>query len=840
VPEFGLDDKERIGNKIAKKEPDERHEMKRQKTDRQKTRGIRLKAVWPMGLVLLGLAFFIFITISVSRLLEARSQAGPGQEIKLKAEQKKEWTGNQLSPLHRIPLNDEFNQKIVPAAPNALPFSARYSCEPCHSYATISQGTHFNYKNRPAVDRRTEPWFLVDDKTGVQLPVSFQKYPGYWSPEKLGWSDWKFVTLFARNLNGGGPGEPAEEDQTPDSRWNVSGKLEINCLGCHHRSPLQDHSEWVKQVMRENFRWAATAASGLGEVVGMASRLPSTWSIADGPNPDDHEWAVVPQVRYNPNLFDSKNNAVLALPRPEDDRCLACHSVTPRQARSRAEVDRDVHLLAGLKCVDCHRNDLSHEMVRGYEGEKLSHSTLQVQDFSCAGCHLGQKPEKGGQGFAGRLGAPRPAHRGIPRIHFERLACTVCHSGLMPKKEPQPVYTSRANRLGIFGKAVWTSDYPWIVEPVFVREKDKKVYPERMMWPAFWAEIRNGEPVPVDSQEILAAAPEIFNLKEKVASLLNSLIPLAEEGFYPGVIISDYLFEPNVDGGLKTRLLEKSPVAGKDKRNEFLLVQVKQEEVKHLVPDFNPDEPPAGVEDKILSVLQNLRTLSNGCQPVFLIGRYVYRITEGYLDKAEKAGEPAPAPEICWLEGEEFKPFLSDFQVRNLETIGSGPEILTEEQVALALKKMAEAKPERKYAYVASGFVFSLDKSGRLRAGEHRVARAITWPLAHNVRPAQQALGKNGCTDCHSPNSKFFFGKIEASSPLKTAHRDSRLGADLMKTGPLFQFLFGLTFLGRPYFKLFLAACILVMGIILAAVVIKLAGRLSGLENGPGKNSGEE
>lgn len=158
--------------------------MRRQNTDKQETRGLTLKSIWQAGLVLTGLAIFIFITFSVSRLLEARSQAGAGQEIKLKAEEKKEWSGSQISPLHRIPLNDEFNQKIVPAAPEALPFSTRFSCEPCHSYSIISQGTHFNYRNRPAVDRRTEPWFLVDDKAGVQLPVSFQKYPGFWSPEQ--------------------------------------------------------------------------------------------------------------------------------------------------------------------------------------------------------------------------------------------------------------------------------------------------------------------------------------------------------------------------------------------------------------------------------------------------------------------------------------------------------------------------------------------------------------------------------------------------------------------------------------------------------------------------------
>lgn len=797
-----------------------------EKGSSQKKRSGWARALEISALVI-GAALFMRTTLAISRLLEARSSENPPQEIKLQPQEKIDWSGSQISPLHRIPLQDEFNQKIVPAAPDSLPFSARYSCEPCHSYQAISKGTHFNFKRQPAVDRRSEPWFLVDEKTGVQLPVSFQNYPGFWSPEKLGMSDWQFVVLFGRNLSGGGPGEPGENEETPDSRWNVSGKLEINCLGCHNSSPLQDHSEWVVQVMRENFRWAATAASGLGEVIGMASRLPPTWSIVDGPNPDNHEWAIVPQVKYNQNLFDSKNNVVLDLPQPLNSRCLACHSVSPRKAKSKAAMDSDVHLLAGLRCVDCHRNDLSHEMIRGFEGEKLSQSQLLAKDFTCAGCHLGQKPEKGGFGFAGKLGAPRPGHKGIPKIHFERLSCTTCHSGLLPKKEPQEIYTSRANRLGIFGKAIWTSEYPVIVEPVFVREKDKKIYPERMMWPAFWAEKQGQELIPVDSQKVLEACPEVFNLKEDVAELLNCLVPLADEGFYPAVIISEFLFEPNVDGSLDVRLIKKSSLPGNEGQEKFVLVQIKEDQVKPLLPIFDPEETLSGVEDEIFLVLQSLKTLSVNLQPIFLVGRYAYNITQGYLDKTEITAEPLSEPRIGWLEAEEFCPLLSEFQVQNLAVLGSGSEILTEGQLRLILRKISELWPERKFAYVSGGFVFSLNQDGKLQARPHPAASPVSWPLAHNVRPAQQALGKNGCGDCHSSSSEVFFGRVEANSPLKTYYKESKLQTDFMKTGSLFQFLFGVTFLVRPTLKLVLAACLLMIGLLLLAVIIRFAGKVS-------------
>ena len=31
--------------------------------------------------------------------------------------------------------------------------------------------------------------------------------------------------------------------------------------------------------------------------------------------------------------------------------------------------ESDVHLKAGLNCIDCHRNGLEHDMVRGYEND---------------------------------------------------------------------------------------------------------------------------------------------------------------------------------------------------------------------------------------------------------------------------------------------------------------------------------------------------------------------------------------------------------------------------------------------------------------------------------------
>jgi len=251
-----------------------------------------------------------------------------------KSSNPQKWDGSRISPVHQIPLKDEFNQPIVPTESNPLPFSARYTCAPCHDYGVIRQGLHFAANSPTMAARPGEPWVWVDERTGTQIPLSMHPWKGVWDQARLGLSNWDLTLLFGRHMPGGGAGEPGDKDVTPESRWSVSGKLEINCLGCHNASRRQNPSEWAKQVLRQNFRWAATAAAGLGEVGGISSRLRPTWDIFDGPNPDDSEWAVAPSVKYDRTLFDSKHRAFLDLAyKPDDARCLACHSTAPERMR---------------------------------------------------------------------------------------------------------------------------------------------------------------------------------------------------------------------------------------------------------------------------------------------------------------------------------------------------------------------------------------------------------------------------------------------------------------------------------------------------------------------------
>ncbi len=735
------------------------------------------------------------------------------------------WDGSRTAPVHRLPLKDEFDQIILPTESYRLPFSSRYTCAPCHDYQIIQQGLHFNSDSAGGSVRRGEPWVWVDPGTGTVLPLSTQGWPGTWNPQDLGLAAWDFTLLFARHMPGGGVSEVSKEDFTPEARWEVSGVLDINCMGCHNASPLQDHSEWAKQVLRENFRWAATAASGIGSVSGMASRLPATWDIFDGPNPDDTEWAVVPNVDYRPELFDSKYRVFFDIAdKIADRRCLNCHSVT-EVGKSRFQSLEDVHAAAGIRCVDCHRHDLSHRMIRGYEGESGHTSNPEALNFSCRGCHLGEGEDHRPLEVSGRLGAPHPQHAGIPAVHFERLACTVCHSGPPPDQGPVRIRASRANRLGIYGVADWATEFPQIQEPVFARGVTDKLLPHRIMWPAYWVRFQEDSLIPLNPVQVLEEGQDILDHEAYVAQIL---VLLAMHPELPDNLVlsaGGKTFSPNADGGLD---VVSQPL---NEESQGVLWGVRMEsEILPLIPNFDPhaEEPDMDAETRIQVILESLADLESGpAQPVVIHRGVLFRLIEGFLDISaypEAAGQKSG---LFRMVQDLAEPLVSEFQLRSILALCDEEETLTEEQVLFMLKKLA--RDGGNFGYISGGRLFRLNDSGQLAAVEHEKAQPVLWPLAHPVRPAQQSLGVKGCTQCHKEGSRFFFHKLQAAGPLLTDRKMVRAANSFMGLDGPYQRLFGLSFRVRPLLKILLGMAAGVLGILVMLVLVSWLGRATGL-----------
>ena len=430
--------------------------------------------------------------------------------------------GNRSTAVHRIPLMPDPTLKETAIGPEdqpALPYSPRATCGgKCHDYAAIETGWHFSAPDRNVPPGRPgEPYILTDLATGTQIPVSPRGWPGTWRPEAVGLTPWKFTLAFGGHTPGGGYGEKfsGQPGADPQARWQVSGKLEIDCQSCHSGDPLHDQGLWATNIERENFQWAATAACGFALMKGIARTVPETWdpmTPATGDNPKEFP----PSLAYDKWRFNSNKEVFFEVVRkPSNDRCYFCHTNRPagEGAIAKWQEDEDVHLKAGMNCSDCHRHGLDHAVTRGYEGEP---APAGVPTLTCRGCHLGdQSAAAGPDTMDGRLGAPVPEHKGMPTIHFEKLSCTACHSGPMPGQTAGHVQTSRAHNLGVKGKDHRDDAPPFIQWPVFMRQaSDGKIAPHKVLWPAYWCRVQGCLNAPMLQKIIL---PDVVQAAAKDA-----------------------------------------------------------------------------------------------------------------------------------------------------------------------------------------------------------------------------------------------------------------------------------------------------------------------------------
>jgi len=712
-----------------------------------------------------------------------------------------DFDGSRTLPVHKIPLTDEEGNQIIPTVPDSMPFSAKTTCGACHEYETIESGWHFNAGDADVpAGRPGEPWIWVDEAIGQQLPISQRNWPGVYKPEDVGLTPWKFTKQFGTHLPGGGISDP-KDIFDPEARWEISGGLEINCMGCHNRSHRQDHTEWAKQIARENFRWAATAAAGLGEVGSMASRLPDSWNIYAGSNPDDHVFAVPPSVNYDTTLFNSKHQLWFNIGKPTDERCLQCHSAHPAK-KDRLARTVDVHSAAGISCVECHQNGLDHNIRRGTEADSQCCCATH-EEMSCRACHLdsGATP--------GRLGAPIAHHNGIPPIHFEKLSCTACHAGLDAGPTPTVIRTSRANKLGIYGRAQWYTESPFIVEPVFVKGANGKIEPHRMMWPAFWAVVEGDHLRPLDPETVQAAAKGILDAQQQVATILNALAGAEGAPGSPLFAANGKLYEANIDGGLDVfqtwqKVPADTPWLWKTETN-----------IVSTIPEFdvNAEELDYDAEGSIMAIMNALKPLANGREPVLAVkGKLFTMHPDGYLERTD-THQPQG---WYWKKGDEFSALLPDFVIRTVTDIVGTDFSLNEEQLTLMLKELSQTlgKPA---AYISNGREFVLD-GNKLIEEDDPAAKPVSWAVAHDVRPAAQALGVRKCAECHSANSSFFFGKVIATGPLKTDRMAVKSMYEFQDVSKGFNKLFGLSFLVRSLFKTVMGGMAFLIGAIILIV----------------------
>lgn len=394
--------------------------------------------------------------------------------------------------VHNITLYDADGAAIDPTDSFAGPYSPEATCGKCHPINTINFGWHFNALNPDLPSgRRGEPWWLVERNLGIVAPLSYREWPGAFQPAAFGLTQWNMLARFGRHIPGGSFGAPRRfTPHDPQSeRWRVSGKLEIDCMICHAQTAAHDPAEQSRQIDRQNHRWSPTAAAGLASIRGDAKDTPDDWDPLLPPNPDYPDQSG-PALDWNTQRFDADDRVLFDISRRvPNERCLFCHTSHAVGPAAPAAHQRrpDVHLAAGLLCVDCHRNGLNHAITRGYPDEAQHFADPGRAALTCAGCHHGDPASDDPLAqLGGALAAPRPQHPGLPPLHLESMTCTSCHSGPWPEDATSLLHTAAAHALGIPTRDRAAVDSPHILAPVFTRNAAGRITPERMVWPSFW------------------------------------------------------------------------------------------------------------------------------------------------------------------------------------------------------------------------------------------------------------------------------------------------------------------------------------------------------------------
>ncbi|MCH9021714.1 MAG: hypothetical protein IID32_03005 [Planctomycetes bacterium] len=427
-------------------------------------------------------------------------------------------TDSRTPYVHVITLYDKDSERIDHKDRfEAKPYSATVTCGKCHDVEAIHTGWHFNAQNsNVAPGRRGEPWVWVDGETRTQLPLSYRDWPGTYRPSEVGLSQWEFARHFGRHLPGMMLSQPESESNSEDSnpgRWPITGGLEDDCLICHSGDPSYNAGEWAVQVEKENYQWASVAAAGLAVIKGDTRKLPDDFDpeFPELSGPD----VQLPTTQYYASKFDANGRVFFDIVRvPRDERCYFCHTThgVDLNLPPRHQEDLDIHTRAGMSCTDCHRHGLDHMVTRSYEGEETHNDNISAGTLTCRACHIGQEGTDDPFKFGGRLGAPIAKHEDFPAIHFEKMECTVCHSGRWAQMDTLAIQTSLAHGLGLSDEHRHRDDPPYLVEPVFLRQSNGKIGIHRALWPAFWAVWEDEKITPLPLEEVNATLSSLLKV----------------------------------------------------------------------------------------------------------------------------------------------------------------------------------------------------------------------------------------------------------------------------------------------------------------------------------------
>lgn len=358
--------------------------------------------------------------------------------------------GRAADPVHPdIWLKNEQGDRISPAVNRTDPYSPRKSCGGCHSYATITQGYHFQQGFDAVSDGYSteKPWILSPGMYGKWLPYAAA---GLLAPKAN--RNPRQMDLSAYDWIGGGKLNPAKKIQSPACGWchpgggplehgrtpegradlsqnltrgeagssnpldgdfssrftpdglshfRASGVVEADCLICHLSGYRMEKRN--EQLASRNYRWAATAGAGLGRIQGAVFTHADPAAGPDHPRFSSGSWnfAMRPRVTYfwkDRKLFTEGGKLRGGMVRKGvgSENCLQCHGEADwKNTGTINAAPYDAHAKAGLICTDCHElvgksapERLRHQIAKGaYLQTSVRDDLDNIGMKTCVGCH---------------------------------------------------------------------------------------------------------------------------------------------------------------------------------------------------------------------------------------------------------------------------------------------------------------------------------------------------------------------------------------------------------------------------------------------------------------------
>jgi len=181
--------------------------------------------------------------------------------------------------------------------------------------------------------------------------------------------------------------------------------------------------------------------------------------------------------------------------------------------------------------------------------------------------------------------------------------------------------------------------------------------------------------------------------------------------------------------------------------------------------------------------------------------------------RTEKPAEPPSA--------EAETAAASETAEDELEGLTAPKPNLPPAKVKAVLAALAAKEKGTMFGYVCAGRLHRLDEAGNLTAEAHPRAEPVSWPIGHNVRPAEYALGATACTDCHGFDAPMAFGEVEVASPADLGDPATEPMYAFQDRDPLQLKAWAMSYLFRPWFKVVGFATAAVIAAFLLAYLVR-------------------